>query len=331
MNARERLIRLLEASAGQPPRTPAERARALLSELEIRVANMAGTGDEVLAIPRLLDEVETLLRDLEAGGVDVKPERTRLASIHGMLEQRAAIFVREAGKGLAALRAQVQPPREHWWWYLDEIVAARRRRRLVRLLAGGAAVVLLLVLLGWFIQSRLPQDPRLRRIIDLEQNLDTALAEGRLTEAASVLEELRTLDPENPEYVVTLAAVYEVLDRPDKAAGLWTEAEQRLPPDRLAVRRAQAYLDVGLVDRALDAARQAVDLAPEDPEAFYYLGSAYEAKGDIPAALQAYEKASRLAEAQDRVELLAVIRVRMAYLMQRVPLPTPEVTQEKGP
>lgn len=332
-SARERLIRLLEASAGRAPQTPAEKLRAILTELEVRVANMAGTGSEVLAIPRLLDEATTLIEELEQAGLDVSPERTRLASVQGILREKAAVFVREArrGGGLAKWRAEVSPPPDRWWWYLDQAVAAQRRRRLARAAVVVLGVVVLLASVAWFIESRLPNDPRLRHIIELEQEVETALSEGRWQTAAQALEELRALDPENPEYAVTLGAVYEALGDQPSAEAAYAAARAQLPEARFYTLRAQAYLRVGLVDQALQDAQRATKLAPDDPEAFFYLGSAYEAKGAVPEALQAYEQAAALAESQNRVELLAVIRIRMAYLLQRPPLPTPETTPEQTP
>ena len=333
MNARERLIRLLEASAGRTPETPAEQLRTLLNELEIRVANMAGTGEEVLAIPRLLDRAETLLQELEAAGVDLHPERTRLQSVQGHLREKAAIFVREAraAGGLDHVRRQVAPPRERWWWYLDEWVATQRRRRIMRASLLLAAVVGVLVLVGWFVQSRLPDDPRLRRIIELEQEVDIALSDGRLEDAARQLEALRQLEPDRPEHAILLGVVYEALADTEQAQRQYTWAAERLPPDRWRVLRAAAYLQVGWPEKALPDAEEATRLNPEDPEAFFYLASAHEALGNIPAALAAYDRAATLAEAQDRTELLAVIRVRMAYLLQRPLWPTPTLSPEATP
>ncbi len=323
---RERLIRLLEASAGKEPKTPAEKLRALLTELEIRVANMEGTGEEVLAIPRLLDEAVALMADLQATGIDLKPEETRLLTVHGLLRSKAGVFVREAQRGrtLRVARADARPPTDHWWWYLDEYVAQQRRARVLRV---GVAAVTLVVIVGlvlWFIQSRLPSDPRLRRIIDLETALDTQISEGNIPAAIASLEELRQLDPQNARYAVLLGALYEAWGDEQEAEKQYADARRLIDEGTYRTLRAQAYLQVGLVDKALDEAQRAVELQPQSAEAYFFLGNAHEARGEIPAALQAYERASQLAEAQDNAQLLAIIRVRMAFLLQRLPVPTEE-------
>ncbi len=324
-DARERLIKLLEASAGKEPQTPAEKLRAILTELEIRVANIDDTGEEVLAIPPLLDRAVSLLHDLQSRGVDVRAEESRLLTVQGQLRNKAARFVREAkkGRGLAAARADVSPPPDHWWWYLDEYVAQQRRQRLVRAALAGLAVLIIGGLFIWFVQSRLPQDPRLRRIIDLESALDTYIAEGNAPAAIVTLEELRALDPENPDYAVLLGALYEVTGEEAKARAQYADAARLVDEGEFHRLRARAYLQVGLAEKALAEAKQAVQLRPQDPEAYFYLGNAYEALGDVPNALHTYEKASKLAEEQGNAELMAIIRVRMAVLLQRIPAPTP--------
>ena len=319
-DAREHLIRLLEASAGKEPDTPAEKLRHLLTELEIRIANMAGTGEEVLAIPSLMDRIADLMAELETTGIDLKPERTRWESAQALLRRKAAIFVREArqGGGLKAARAKHSPPRERWWWYLDEWVAQERRRRLRKIVLIGAGVVLVIAFALWFIQSRLPRDPRLRRIIDLEPRVDEALISEDWDTARALLEELRTLNPDNPEYPLLLGAVYERLNQPDKAQSQYEDARRLLKSEgAFYTQRASAYLQVGLFEKALADARRAVELAPESEEAYFYLGNAYEALGKRPEALAAYQRASELAEAHNNSTLLVVIRVRMAALLQR--------------
>ncbi len=324
-DARERLIRLLEASAGKEPRTPAEELRALLTELEIRVANMEGTGGEVLAIPRLLDRTVALMADLQAAGVDLKPEETRLLTVQGQLRSKAAIFVREASRagGLKSARLQANPSPDHWWWFLDGYVAQARRQRALRIGLGVLVGIVVVALLLWFVQSRLPTDPRLRRIIDLESTLDTQLTDGNIPAAIATLQELRDLDPENARYAVLLGALYEVWGDTTAAEAQYADARRLVDEGMFHTMRAEAYLQVGRAKRALEEARRAVELRPDSPEAYFFLGSAAEALGDVPSALQAYDKASQLAEEQDRAELLAIIRVRMAFLLQRLPRPTP--------
>lgn len=327
LSPRERLARLLEASAGRSPRTPAEELRSLLTELEIRVANMQGTGEEVLRIPPLMDKAQAVIEQLAAEGTDLKAEETRFENVQNLLRSKAALFVREArqGGGLKRARAQLAspPPREHWWWYLDEHVARERRQRIGRAIGLVMAIGLVLVGLGWFIQSRLPSNPRARRMIDLQTSVDIAVSNGDIGKAITLLEELRQLDPQNPMYPIQLGVLYELEGRPQKAEEQY-EAARRLTDEATFYKlRASFYLELDQVDKGLADAQKAVELRPDDPEAYLYLGGAYEAKGKVHEALQAYEEGARLAQEQGNDQLLVILRVRMAYLLQRPPVGTP--------
>ena len=58
----------------------------------------------------------------------------------------------------------------------------------------------------------------------------------------------------------------------------------------------RAYLQVGRIDDALKRAQQGAILPPVSADALYYLGQAYEAKGDTANAKQAYAQALELDE-----------------------------------
>ncbi len=325
LSPREHLARLLEAAAGKTPHTPAEELRALLRELEIRVANMEGVGDDVIHILEGLDQATDLLYRLEESGVDVQAEAIRLAGVQERLRRKAPLFLKEIGgaRRLRRLREERHPPRNHTWWYLDEWVAQQRRRRLRRIMAGTLLLLIFLALAYAFIQSRLPRDPRARRILDLQMALDTAMEEGDWQQAVRVLEELRTLDPDNPTYIVQLGVLYEHLGEEEKAHRAYERARALVDEGTFYKLRAMTYLQVGAAQAALEDAQRAVKALPEDPEAYFYLGNAYELLGRLPEALDAYEQAAQRAQKQKRDALLAVIRMRMAAILQRPPLFTP--------
>ncbi len=189
LSPRERLARLLEAAAGKTPHTPAEALRLLLTQLDIRVANMTGVGPEVIRILEDLDRAAELLRHLQEEGVNVQAEVTRFTSLQDRLRAKASLFLKELGgaKALRQIRERQRPPREHTWWYLDEWLARQRRARLRRVTFISLGVILILGLVYVFIQSRLPKDPRMRRILDLEMQLDAALEEGQWSHATHIL------------------------------------------------------------------------------------------------------------------------------------------------
>ncbi len=113
--------------------------------------------------------------------------------------------------------------------------------------------------------------------------------------------------------------LYEHLGEEEKARSAYQQARKIVDEGTFYKLRAMTYVQVGDGEHALADARRAVQHHPHDPEAYFYLGNAYELLNRVPQALDAYENAARLAEAQKRDALLAVIRVRMAALLQRPP------------
>jgi tetratricopeptide (TPR) repeat protein len=86
-----------------------------------------------------------------------------------------------------------------------------------------------------------------------------------------------------------------------KAAVLYTKAleETVQAKDRAALysNRSLAFLKVNKVSKAIEDAKQCISLAPEWDKAYFRLGAALEARGDIQEAVNAYEKCACLSAA----------------------------------
>lgn len=104
------------------------------------------------------------------------------------------------------------------------------------------------------------EEHRLKQIKALRNELSRALAEDRLEEADTLLDELMAESPDDPETLV-------------QAAKLW--------------------MSLGRVEDALDAATAASQLAPADWEARYVEGVLLLASGNAPGALAALEASRR--------------------------------------
>lgn len=69
------------------------------------------------------------------------------------------------------------------------------------------------------------------------------------------------------------------------ALAIWPENEVALAD------RARVYLAMDDLDRALRDAQRAADIEPDHETAFAIIGAAYERKGDMAAAADAYDEA----------------------------------------
>jgi tetratricopeptide (TPR) repeat protein len=138
-----------------------------------------------------------------------------------------------------------------------------------------------------------PQDPRLLGLL-----VRVLRAQGRRAEAVSAARSLLTVAPQDP-YAHRLATLV-LLDQGwvDEAIGLAARAVALDPvnaANHLAVSRAWAQSGApGAADHQLAAAREAVLLEPNSPDAQLQIGLALARQGDMAAARAAYREALRL-------------------------------------
>lgn len=297
-------------------RTP-EEARRLLSECEVAVTRLKGAGADALTLLQALDRVTILLDELEAQGLDVRPERTRLETVLNRLHREAPTLVRElrAVGGLAKARETAQRP-DAPWWHLDERLRAERRRAWrQRLLTGGALVILLAVLLGagyrWL--SERSGGPVQQALINIEF---LATEENDPEAALAAAEELIAQAPDEPEAWLWLGVLHTALGHSEQAQAAFDQARTLYdsPTDYL-VERAVLELRMGLLEDALVTSEQAVSEAPEAAEAHLILGNVYDALGQRWEALQEFQKADALATEAGQSELAVTARMRIGQML----------------
>lgn len=309
----------------ETPQTPADTLRQLLTEAEKLAVNLPGAGASAARLLTLLDEIDAEYCRLKELGVDLRPEETRLESLHAALRRRKARFLAElrAAGGLAALRASRAPSREAWWWFLDEELAQERRRRLQRwgLVAGIVAVVLIIAGVIMYIVAR--PDPV---VLATSRNLNRAqdyILQGKPAEAIPLMEENIRLDPQNPEWYIRLGVLAEVTGDAPKAQEAFSRGRE-LAGDEAAflTERAQYYNEVNAFEQALADAGQAVRLRPDSAMAHLMLGRALAGLRRYSEAVTAYEQAVALAENTDQT-LYVMAKVELGYLLQSLPALTP--------
>ncbi len=107
-----------------------------------------------------------------------------------------------------------------------------------------------------------------------------------------------TLKPNDTEFLITLASVYDVMGENQKARNLYQELIKN------PITAFKANLNLGISYLSKDDARSALPylvkaarLEPADASAFYYMGSAYMTLGNKNAAKQNWEKAIELVPA----------------------------------
>ncbi len=308
-------------------RTPADELRDLLERSYKTAVNSRGLPSDTLhQLLRDLDRIAELMPQLEAQGVDLRPEQTRWEEVQGAVrrhERDILAGLRPLG-GLKSLREalpQAPDPMVRWWWWMDASRAQRKKRRLVRTLAILAGLTVLVVggmlaFRAWF-----PVDERTVQAYEHKLNAEDFVVQGRLDEAVSELEAARALTPDDPDILSLLAVLYDLQGRKEQARALQDQLLQMYPRSIVLSNLAQSYVAAGEADRALDLALQAIQADPANPQGYLVAAMAYEAQGDVPLAMQYYQQAAEKANAAGDHQIEAFAKVRLANM-----LPKPRVT-----
>ena len=305
--------------------TPADDLRHLLEVSEKRAVNIRGAGPETaLELLHWLDRIVALLAELKAEGVDLRSELVRWEALQGAVRRHASDLqaeLRELG-GLAACRKQRDeaPPPDLWWWWLDAEDRQRRTKTLVRLSLAALALVVLFLAGRWVLHTFFPVDPAVTQALEYRNEGDRWLEQGDLTQAIASYEAALALQPDDIGYLATLAAMYQVTGQTAKAAELEARLLQQVSPSQAHTALAQAMVYIDHPDLALPLAQQAAAEDPQNAQAFLVQADAYEARGDMEQAVNQLQQAVAIAEANNNDEIVAIAKVRLAYLLQRLPV-----------
>jgi tetratricopeptide (TPR) repeat protein len=312
--------------------TSAVALRQVLHDLEIGLANLKGRGRGVLDLLHMRDRLDAQLAALQADGMDLRPEKTRVETIDNIFMRKASELDSELGNigGLAGARREEKPPEEHWWWYGDLYVAERRRKSLTKTMIIVAAV-LAVVLGGNYLMDRFfglsPVEKEARRY---ESQGEQYLRNNEIDNAILEYEKAVAVMPDMPEAQLTLGVLYEIKGETDKSKQAFAKAESLYPKRHdYLVSLASAYQAAGKLDQAMAAVTEAIALEPQSAQAIFIRGGIEEDMGKYAEALTDYDTASTLAQQQGQDALYVLAKTRMGMLLQRGPasnLPTEPAT-----
>ncbi len=306
------------------PLTRVDVLRERLDHLESSLGRLGNTGlaGDALEIPELVDQAYAILEEIQREGNSVPEEETRLETIASQFKQKAALFLRTIGgaQALQKVRESRNPGPERWWWFLDRWLAQEKRRQAKQLAIKVMIVVAVLALLGVLYQAFLAPSPQEQAKLDYQNAADQELVQGNLDGALQEIEKALAISPQDPDLLIRKGVLQQALGREAEAAQTYGLAEKALGDRKeFLLMRAQDYLGMGNPEAAITDANAVLQIDAESPEATMLLGQAYELQQKYQEAIAAYEKTGKLADARNRPDITALARIRLAYLMQRVP------------
>lgn len=278
--------------------------------------------DNVEPFLQLLDSIDRRFTQLASSGLDLRPEQTRWNSLQGRLQREAGRVMRaaDAAGGLASLRAR-NAPAQGLWWHLDAVAAADRRRSIRRLGAAIGTAVASLALIWSLFTFVIPADANSVITSEAITELRQLAFEARWEHGLAVIEEAKALLTEpNAELLIWEAVVRGKLGQDARAEEALDEAKALVPSDRQVAfwwTLGMVRLDIGDLEEARAAGREALALDASDPQGYFLLGNVAEVEGDVPAAIELFEKSYQLALESGANELAVIARIRMGTLLQR--------------
>jgi hypothetical protein len=104
-----------------------EQLERLLRKYYGYVADLEGTGVEILDLLAIRDQIQLLLE--QSTPESVLPQRlyNQVYQLDDVFWREKDVFLQVIGeRELRHARFQRQSPRSHWWWYLDQLKASPR-------------------------------------------------------------------------------------------------------------------------------------------------------------------------------------------------------------
>lgn len=295
---------------------PANQLREALDKAERMVVQIDGQSAEEFLL--LLDQIERAFDELAHDGIDLRAEEVRRQSLLNRLDSRPNPIVAAAAAagGMAELRRR-NPPAESFWWRLDSLVVERRRRAIRRTLLTLGGLIVAVAALLWGINKLFPPNPQAVAMVEATNQIDRLVAEQRWEEALTVVQAARKELPDEAELAVWEVVLYERLGNTEGAAAALQEAKTLLAdqPTQVWILLGNDRMMVGDLDGAEAAAQEGLAIAPDDPMVTFLLGGIAETRGDIPLAIELFQKTSELAS-DENAQLNVIARVRLGQLLQ---------------
>jgi len=296
--------------------------RAVVREYEIGVANITGRRKRTFDLLRLRDRIEDETAVLMEGGLDLRPERTRIETADSILLRKTPEVMREVNAygGLAAIRESEHPDDARWWWFLDLFRAEKQRKSLFRTLRIVTIVAVLAFGFNYVMGHYFGLPPEQKAARGHTSMAEQHVFNGDLDEAMVEYKNAVAIIPETGDAQVALGVLHELKGETAESQAAFEIAQRVIEdPATYLMTLAKSYELVSDYDTALEHIQEAQALAPDSPQVYLIRGGIYEHMDDAPKAIEDYERSGTLAQEKGEDALYVLSRMRMGMLMQQAP------------
>jgi cytochrome c-type biogenesis protein CcmH/NrfG len=212
------------------------------------------------------------------------------------------------------------PDKVAWWWWLDEMLAAQRKAQIQKLLRGLAIAAAVLVVLTLVYNRFLAPSPAVQARILHEQNATQRIQDQDWAGALAEVELALAAEPADAELLALRGILQAQLGQAAEAEASFAQSEQAAGSRVEFLRlRSQRYLEMGRPEAARADAQAFLAADSQSAMGYFLLAAAQEDLGNMAEAVTAYQEASRLADEQKNSQVAVLTRIRLGYLLQRLP------------
>lgn len=297
-----------------------------LDLIEALLVKIDGTpSEDAKLIFVYLDDVFDQLNSFQENGSEKTKIESQLNYVANKVYASANELIKSFGgaKSLIKIREQKRIPKDRWWWYLDQYLIEKRKKALKKGGLLSLAAIVVIALMAFVYNQFLAPPPEVRARMELEEKIDNLIVAGDYAAAIDEIDLALDLTPDYYPLWIKKGVLAKVLGDVETEKLSFEKAMQLIDiPEYFYQERANIYMQMGLYEGVLADADKLEELNSDSAEAFLYRGLVYEAMGQVDDAYAAYEKATILAEEQNKIQLAATIKVRMGMILQSFSIPT---------
>jgi tetratricopeptide (TPR) repeat protein len=301
---------------------------ALLDDIEAILGKLDGTSSPLAEkVLRIMDDIHTQIQLDQRDELEEIKIKTQLNFVSKKLRAMAKVIVKTMGgkKALQEKRKTLRISPEQWWWYLDEYLVLKKKKDLKRIGLIGLILVIVTLIMVVVYDQLIAPPPEVRARLEMETSIDNHIELGEYESAMSKIDQALALAPDYYPLWIKKGVLAKVLGNETEEQEAYNTALRYVENmEFFYYERGSIFMQFGLLDDLLVEADNILSINPQSAEAYLYRGMVQEIRGQNSDAFQSFEKAAILAEEQNKTQLAATIRMRMAMIMQSIAIPTPE-------
>lgn len=297
-----------------------------LDEIEAMLGRLDGNKSPLAEkIFLAMDDIHQRMQTDRMEEIEVRKINSQLDYISRRIQKSAKLLIKAIGgrNKLKEKRTSFPVNHENWWWYLDEFLDNQRKNGIKRFGLISIITIIIIGIAAVVYDRFLAPPPEVRQRLTYEATIDNLIEQKDYEGAMQVMDEALSLAPDYYPLLIKKGVLAKVLNEPQTEQESFQKARELSGNlENFYIERSSVYLQFGLFDDIFADASALIELNPDSAEGHLYIGMVQENRGELSAASQSFEKAAALAEAQDKMQLAATIKVRMAMLMQSITIPT---------